>query len=305
MKRSIPNLDLNLLKAFVITYRERNLKRAAQAMALTAPAVSIKLSKLTDEIGGQLFIKVPTGFEPTTLADELYDAVDPVLNRLYDNLSNLQDFDPSQLSDHIVMDIGQHFITWFAPKLFRNLQQEAPDTSLTTNAFSANTIERLKRDEIDIGIQYARIETPKEIMEIPLKSNPMTIIVGKHHPYKAETATISDLACYELAMIELNLSGITESGHFVHEAAQYGVELVPKFTSPSVGAIADVLANSTMFCPASQHVLDLYPDTLRSIQLLDMQDRINHPVSAYMHRRNRHSVKHKWLLEIIETEFPK
>lgn len=303
MKQHIPNLDLNLLKAFVITYRERNLKRAAQIMALTPPAVSIKLSKLTHEVGGELFIKVPSGFEPTALADKLYTSVEPLLHSLYNNIANLQGFEPAQLNDHIVMDLSQHFISWFGPGLYQIIHKIAPGTSLTTNAFTANTFDRLRKDEVDVGIQYARVSVPKDIIEVPLDAHPMLIMVGKDHPIKSATASLKELARYDLAMIEINLTRITDKGHFVHEANKYGVNLTPKFTAPSTGAVANILANSTMFCPGSQQIIDLYPDSLRAIDLVEMQDLIKHPVSAYIHRRNRHSVKHNWLLELIKNDF--
>ena len=68
----IKKLDLNLLRVFIVVYKERNLKRAANLVGLSAPSLSLKLSKLKDVLGTELFFKTSTGFEPTEFAHKLF-----------------------------------------------------------------------------------------------------------------------------------------------------------------------------------------------------------------------------------------
>jgi DNA-binding transcriptional LysR family regulator len=304
MSNILTNLDLNLLKAFVITYKERNLKRAAERLFVTAPAVSVKLNKLKQELGGELFIKVPTGFEPTALADHLYERVEPLLNQLYSDIGSLKGFEPAKLSGRVNIDLGQHFISWFAPKLFSLVKSSAHQASMTFNGFSENTISNLRHGDVDIGIEYARVDIPKDIMELPLKIKPLVMAVRKDHPITSKTARVEELAGYGCAMIELNLDEGGKRWHFIHEAErQCGVKLEPEFTSSSLEAVVETLCHSNMFCPASKHIVEQYSDKLKSIEFVEMLDLVNYPVSLYLHRRNRHSPKHQWLIDQIQLGF--
>ncbi|MCK6261913.1 LysR family transcriptional regulator [Vibrio sp. ZSDE26] len=305
MSELLSNVDLNLLKAFVVVYQERNLKRAAERLYVTAPAISIKLNKLRHEVGGTLFIKVPTGFEPTALADNLYKKVEPLLNQLHSEIVSLKGFEPAELTGRVNIDLSQHFIGWFAPKLFQQVQNLAPKTTMTFNGFSDGTLEKLQTGDVDIGIEYARVNTPQDILEVPLERIPLAMAVRKDHPITKPTAHIEEMVEHGIAMIELNIQEAGKRWYFVNEVKKnLGITLNPQFASSSIEAVVGALCASNMVCPVSKHLIKLYPDKLKSIDFVELLDIASYPVSLYVHRRNRHSPKHQWLIEQIKKSFP-
>lgn len=82
--RNIANLDL--IKTFLEVYRAGTITRAAAALHLTQPAVSLQVRALEAQIGKQLFRRAPRGVEPTEAGLQLaravaahVDAIDEVL----------------------------------------------------------------------------------------------------------------------------------------------------------------------------------------------------------------------------------
>ena len=67
----IKAVDLNLLKAFDALIRERAVTKAAGRIGLSQPAMSHALSRLRDLFADDLFVRTPTGMEPTARAREI------------------------------------------------------------------------------------------------------------------------------------------------------------------------------------------------------------------------------------------
>ena len=59
------DIDRNLLKVFEIVYDERNVTRAAARLFLTQSAASHALARLKDVLDDPLFIRIPSGLQPT------------------------------------------------------------------------------------------------------------------------------------------------------------------------------------------------------------------------------------------------
>jgi hypothetical protein len=58
-------VDLNLLRIFDILYDERNVTRAAARLFLTQSAVSHALARLRHVLADPLFMRIPSGLQPT------------------------------------------------------------------------------------------------------------------------------------------------------------------------------------------------------------------------------------------------
>jgi len=65
------DIDLNLLRIFDILYDERNVTRAAARLFLTQSAVSHALARLREVLGDPLFMRIPSGLQPTERAHQL------------------------------------------------------------------------------------------------------------------------------------------------------------------------------------------------------------------------------------------
>ena len=295
------NLDLNLLKTFVVTYKEQNLKKAAKLLSCTPPAVSIKLSKLRDHFGQTLFIKVPTGLEPTPFADELFQSVEPLLHALESKVLHVGGFDPVQINDTIKLTIGRQLLPWLAPKLFKSIQKQAPRSSSLMNLFGTDAIERIKKGELDIGIEYKQLVT-KELTEVPLGNQSLKFVVRKEHPFQKEKARIKELAQYDFAFINNAMEPDAPGIALFRELQKQNTPVRVKFSSLSSSATLNVVLSNNLVCPVPENLYNEHRDRLRVIDVTDITLHHAMPVYGYLHQKNRHSAKHLWLLELIRNE---
>ena len=63
-----PLLEANLLQLFDLLYSTRSVTRAAEQLGLAQPTVSIWLGKLREQLGDPLFVRTPSGMQPTPVA---------------------------------------------------------------------------------------------------------------------------------------------------------------------------------------------------------------------------------------------
>ncbi|MFE4921747.1 LysR family transcriptional regulator [Streptomyces sp. NPDC056661] len=64
-------LDLGLLRTFLAVHRGRSLTTAARMLGISQPTVTAQVRTLEQQLGRQLFERLPRGVAPTTVADEL------------------------------------------------------------------------------------------------------------------------------------------------------------------------------------------------------------------------------------------
>ncbi len=125
----IGHLDLNLLATFDAVMVERNLRRAAERLGRSQPAVSQAVARLRDLIGDQLFDKVPTGVAPTPRAESLWQEIrEPLLTiaRAVDH----RDFDPMTARGEFVLGLADDVHELCFPEIAASIMSAAPSLQL-------------------------------------------------------------------------------------------------------------------------------------------------------------------------------
>ena len=100
-------LDLNLLKTLSVLAQENNMRRAAERLYVTQPAVSQALKKLRNHFGNELFVRTPTGLQPTSFTNDLMQRLQPILDELSSTLNEGEAFDPGQVKTDVPAGRGQ------------------------------------------------------------------------------------------------------------------------------------------------------------------------------------------------------
>ncbi len=124
------NLDLNLLKMFITLYQERNMRKAAERLFVSQPAVSKALQRLRDQLGDELFVKTHQGLRATEYANQLADKVAPILDNLSLVLNSDNQFDPSQLQGVLKLAISPFLLSSISSQLFIAIRQQAPNVQI-------------------------------------------------------------------------------------------------------------------------------------------------------------------------------
>jgi len=139
-------LDLNLLRVFDAIMAERSVVRASQKVHLTQSAVSHSLARLRETLGDELFVRTPSGMQPTPRALELSQAVRESLRSL-EAIVDRTSFDPALSRRTFTLAANDFTTLLIIPELMRILRTEAPNIDLIIKPVTRIDL----AEQIDLG----------------------------------------------------------------------------------------------------------------------------------------------------------
>ena len=150
-------IDLNLLIAFAVLFREQSVSLAADKLHLGQPAVSGALSRLREMFDDPLFVRSGHRMQPTARAQALHSELMPLLEQLQSALFQQAEFHPQQASATITLGMTDWVEMWLMPQLIPALRDAAPGLRLNVVASDPFTdAGRLEGGELDMAISVAQ-----------------------------------------------------------------------------------------------------------------------------------------------------
>jgi len=142
-------LPLLALRAFTETARHKSLKRAAEAMGVTAGAVSQQLRLLEERIGKSLFSRTRYGVELTDEGALAYPGLQLAFDQIELSINQLEKKSDDQ--SVTISTVPSFAASWLVPRLggFKAIH---PEIELRVEASSA--IIDLHRDHVDVAIRH-------------------------------------------------------------------------------------------------------------------------------------------------------
>src|SRR3569623_925529 len=123
------NMDLNLLRVFDAIFEVRSVTRTAERLGLTQSAISHALGRLRQAFGDPLFVRHPTGLQPTARAIEIAPGIREGLAQLQQALAP-SPFDPATANRRFRINAGAYFCALLVPELIARARKLAPGWSL-------------------------------------------------------------------------------------------------------------------------------------------------------------------------------
>lgn len=149
-------IDLNLLIAFAVLFREQSVSAAADKLHLGQPAVSGVLSRLRTLFDDPLFIRSGHKMQPTARAQELHSELLPLLEQLQSTLFQQAAFDARTVNVTLTLGMADWVEIWLMPKLIPALQTAAPGMRLNVVASDPfSDAGRLEGGEMDMAVSVA------------------------------------------------------------------------------------------------------------------------------------------------------
>ncbi|MGR4988818.1 LysR family transcriptional regulator [Vibrio rotiferianus] len=292
------NLDLNLLRTFIILHQERNMRRASERLFVSQPAVSKALQRLRDHFEDELFVKTHHGLRATEYANELAENLAPLLDEISSTLNGSKDFAPQELNGTLKIALAPFILSSYASEIFQAIRKQAPNVQIHLLNWSRSTMEEIIKDEVVLGVNYEIDHAPKELLAKLIVQDAFCAYVRKDHPLKDNKLSISNCESLEFATI---IAADWNSNISFSEKIMKIRGLEPKiaFRSELPSAIIDVVANSDMVFPASKTV---NADKLSQLRRLDIEfdGMVIEPcLHAYYHHKNRRNETVHWLRNIV------
>ncbi len=164
------DLDLNLLRVFVVVAEEGSITRAAARLYVTQPAISAAMRRLTSYVGSPLFTRQGHGVVLTSRGADLLLVAKVHLAPLVAAAMSATPFDPLASTATVRVGLGEELGPLLLSPLLALLRDEAPLLQVVVVPVQFRTVEEaLISGKVDLAVSVAD-ELPRSILreQLPL-----------------------------------------------------------------------------------------------------------------------------------------
>lgn len=160
-------LTMKHLRYFEALARHRHFGRAAEASAISQPALSLQIKELEDILGAPLVERGPRQIRLTALGEEFTLRAREVL-RSVDELASLARASTGPLAGRLRLGIIPTVAPYFLPQLIRRLARHFPDLDLRPReAVTQRLVRDLAEGRLDLAVVALPVSEPS-LTEHPL-----------------------------------------------------------------------------------------------------------------------------------------
>jgi len=195
------------LRAFVSVVKLGTLTRAAEALYLSQPTISLQLQALERELGMSLLERRRRRINLTDAGEALYELARPLVEG-WDTLD--RDFQArvkGLQAGRLTIAAGTSTIQYLLPDLVRRYRERFPAVQLQlANVTGKDGMAMLRADEADFAVG-SMLDVPNDIAWAPVQHYDPMLIMPPGHPLAAkEKITLEDLSPYGLILPPQRLS---------------------------------------------------------------------------------------------------
>jgi LysR family transcriptional regulator, low CO2-responsive transcriptional regulator len=198
---------LKQMRAFVSTVKLGTLSRAAEALFLSQPSVSLQLQALERELGMELLHRSRRRINLTDAGEALYELARPLVEG-WENLDRQFQAKVKGLqAGKLTVAAGSSTIQYLLPQLVRQYRERFPDVQLQlANVTGKDGMALLRADEADFAVG-SMLDVPNDIAWAPVYHYDPMLITPLDHPLAGkENVLLEDLSPYGLILPPQRLS---------------------------------------------------------------------------------------------------
>lgn len=174
--------NLNQLRAFFLTAREKNLTRAAETLCITQPAVSMQIKTLEQTLGLKLIQKCGKDFHLTEVGDVLYGytkKIFKIINEMEYTLKSYTELAQGSLR----LGTTRTFARYFMPDLISRFQELFPKVKVfLKEGNSQEMIDDILSYKYNLGL-IGRLPYDKKLKSIPYVRAEFWLIMHPRHRF--------------------------------------------------------------------------------------------------------------------------
>lgn len=197
------NMDIDVLRFFLVLYEYKHLTLAAQQCDLSKSAASRYLSRLRDHFHDELFRKCANGMIATPRAQRLYIEVQKMM-RMYESLCKEEIFCPTKIRKVFRIAGVDNALIAYLSEATKAMLAIARKMTVQFVPMVSNIAQSLRSGELDFAVYPIPI-VGEDIHSVQLARDHYVVVVDKRHPLvqkKRESGiTIQDLNNYRKVRI--------------------------------------------------------------------------------------------------------
>ncbi len=195
------------LRAFVSVVKLGTLTRAAEALYLSQPTISLQLQALERELGVVLMDRRRRRINLTDAGEALYELARPLVEGWETLDRNFQAKVKGLQAGRLVIAAGTSTIQYLLPELVRRYRERYPAVQLQlANVTGKDGLALLRADAADFAVG-SMLDVPNDIAWAPVQHYDPMLIMPPDHPLAAKNRiTLEDLSPYGLILPPQRLS---------------------------------------------------------------------------------------------------
>ena len=189
-------MELRHLRYFVMVGEEQHYGRAAQRLHVAQPALSRQIQDLEEEIGCQLFDRLPRGVKISAAGKSLLGDARRILQQVNEATARAKRV---ALGQSGTLRVGfAESASWHGvvPDSFRQFRQRQPDVELQLNPLSSiEQVEAVRSGRLDAGFVFNMPKTDRELDQVQVAPQRLVLAAPKGHPLtKLKTLRLRDMS---------------------------------------------------------------------------------------------------------------
>lgn len=195
----LDRLDLKKLRAFALVAKHGSLRLAAARLNQTVPAISSKIRRLEQELGIELFERLPNKLILTGAGTHFLREVEAVFHRAEQALASLSS--AAAPAGRLSISTASDYSWYFAPRL-SNFLKRHPGVQLDLQVYrGSDAIRALARGELDMSIGVFR-KLPKALEKKTMVETTLSLVCPVGHPLlRGRVPKLSDIVRHNLIVL--------------------------------------------------------------------------------------------------------
>jgi len=192
---------LKPLRAFCQVARLGSISRAAEALFLSQPAVTLQIQALEREFGVRLFERTGRRLTLTREGEALHELARPMVEQLDTLGASFRERLRGLEGGELQVAAGSSTILYLLPKIVEAFRASHPDVQLTLhNVTGAGGLELLRSDKVDLAVG-SMLDVPNDLdYAAAYRFDPMLITPPDHPLAALPRITLADLSPYGLIL---------------------------------------------------------------------------------------------------------
>lgn len=180
---SYSELDLNLIRTFVVVYESKSILSASKKLYISQPAITKSIKRLESFLGGELFVRTSKGLINTTEGNQFYQACVNSINGINNAISQFSSYSKLESgalnigsSSTIIRRLLLPFISEFSAR-YPNIKISV------TDAISTALVQHLKAGDVDLVIMNTPVENSSSLVCTPITQTEDCFVASVSFPH--------------------------------------------------------------------------------------------------------------------------
>lgn len=247
-------MEFKQVQYFLCLYQEGSVSRAAKRLNIVAPALSMQVTKLEDELGRQLFVRGPKGMEPTSDGRRMFELFEPHVRGFAQARMEMAS-SAANLSGEVRLGAVGTVAQGVLIDVIGKFCAMHPRVSISvTDGYGPSLVDALAHGRVEAAI-VNKMRQATHMLVSDLKEEELLVLTGPRHRDLGPVVDIQELANLKLALPTLQ-DGIR--GLIQAQAEKHDVDITPIVQLDSIPARLRLVAEQDFATILPRGVAALY-----------------------------------------------